>query len=398
MVGAGVKDVPDSRSLTGVRRMIATSSVGVLHVVDALYIGGAERVAINLVNLLPRDRFAPYLCSTRAEGPLSSFVAPHVTRLCLERRRRLDPTALRQFCDFVADRNIRIVHAHASALFFARLASALSRRCSLIWHDHYGRADFGDRPAWLYRMATRGVAGVIAVNQTLARWCSDHLRLPSERVWYIPNLVPASEPDGDGIELPGEQGKRLVCVANFRPQKDHPNLLRAMSMAAAQVPGAHLFLVGDSADPAYVAAVRAQISELNLDNSVTYMGPRNDVPAILRGCDIGVLGSASEGLPLALLEYGRAGLAAVATSVGQCPEVLDNGHAGILVRPGSPEDLGHALVRLLRDRDERARYAARFQNRVDELYHPRRIMRRVCDVYETVLEKDQGVRRRGRAA
>jgi len=380
--------------------MTGSSAIGVLHVVDALYIGGAEHVAINLVNLLPRDRFAPYLCSTRAEGPLSSFVAPHVTRLCLERRGRLDPTALRQFCDFVADREIRIVHAHASALFFARLASALSRRCSLIWHDHYGRSDFGDRPAWLYRLATRGVAGVIAVNQTLAAWCSNYLHFPKERVWYIPNLVP-SEPPTEGDEylvLPGEPGKRLVCVANFRPQKDHPNLLRAMSLAAAQVPGAHLFLVGDSADPSYVATIRAQISELRLDDAVTYMGPRNDVPAILRNCDIGVLGSASEGLPLALLEYGRAGLAAVATSVGQCPEVLDHGYAGLLVPPGSPEDLGRALVRLLHHREERAQYASRFQNRVDELYHPKRIMRRVCDVYETVLRTSHGVRRRGRAA
>jgi glycosyltransferase involved in cell wall biosynthesis len=374
-------------------------SIGVLHVVDALYIGGAERVAINLVNLLPQDRFTPYLCSTRAEGPLSSFVAPHVTRLCLERRGRLDPTALRQFCEFVADRDIRIVHAHASALFFARLAAALSRRCSLIWHDHYGRSDFGDRPAWLYRLATRGVAGVIAVNQTLANWCSGHLRLPKERVWYIPNLVPSGDPTdaGDYLTLPGEPGKRLVCVANFRPQKDHPNLLRAMALAAGQVSGAHLFLVGDSADPAYVASIRAQISDLGLDGAVTYMGPRNDVPAILRGCDIGVLGSASEGLPLALLEYGRAGLAAVATSVGQCPEVLDNGYAGILVRPGSPEDLGRALVRLLRNGEERAHYAARFQSRVDDIYHPRRIMGRVCDVYETVLRAER-TRRSGRAA
>ena len=378
----------------------ATGPVGVLHVVDALYIGGAERVAIHLVNLLPADRFVPYLCSTRAEGPLASFVAPHVTRLCLERRGRLDPLALRQFCDFVADRGIRIVHAHASALFFARLAAALSRRCSVIWHDHYGRSDFGDRPAWLYRLATRGVGGVIAVNQTLAAWCRQSLRLPKSRVWYIPNLVPPAEgPAGrEGYPaLPGEDGKRLVCVANFRPQKDHPTLLRAMSLAAAQVPGAHLLLVGDSADPGYVTAIRARITELRLDGAVTYLGPRGDVPAILGGCDIGVLSSASEGLPLALLEYGRAGLAAVATSVGQCPEVLDNGRAGVLVRPGEPEELGSALVRLLRDGEERARYAARFRDRVDELYSPRRIMRQVCEVYETVLLAEHGGGRRGRA-
>src|SRR5579883_1501333 len=196
---------------------------GVLHVVDALLIGGAERVAINLVNLMPPERFAPYLCTTRSEGPLSSLVAPHVVHLCLERRSKLDTTALREFCDFVADRDIRIVHAHASALFFGRLASALSRRCALIWHDHYGRADFSDRPVWLYRAATRGVAGVITVNEKLRGWCCERLRIPEDRVWYIPNLVPSDDDTAeqcDSLALAGEPGKRLVCVANFRPQKD----------------------------------------------------------------------------------------------------------------------------------------------------------------------------------
>jgi glycosyltransferase involved in cell wall biosynthesis len=359
----------------------------VVHVVDALNIGGAERVAINLVNLLPRDRYVPYLCTTRSEGPLSSFVSPHVTRLCLERRGRLDTGALRQFLRFLNDRGIRIVHAHASAVFFTTLARALSGRCALIWHDHYGRADFADRPAWLYRLATRNVAGVIAVNQTLSGWCRRHLRFPGDRVWYIPNLVPDAETSlgRDPVSLPGEPGKRLVCVANFRPQKDHPTLLRAMTIVQRQVPGAHLLLIGDSADPAYVASIRTEIADLQLEPSVSYLGPRKDVASILRACDIGVLSSASEGLPLALLEYGNAGLAAVATTAGQCPEVLDNGDAGVLVPPSSPEELGRALVSLLNNESYRLHFAARFQARVEEQYSPRRIMRRICEVYNTVL-------------
>jgi len=116
------------------------------------------------------------------------------------------------------------------------------------------------------------------------------------------------------------------------------------------------------------------------------MGPRNDVPAILRQCSIGVLSSASEGLPLALLEYGKHGLAAVSTAVGQCPEVLDNGNAGVLVPPASPENLAHAIVDLLENPGRRASFARRFQERVDELYSPRRILGRICDVYERVLE------------
>ncbi len=378
--------------------------IGVMHVVDALAMGGAERVAVNLANLLPRERYRTHLCTTRAEGPLSEAVAPHVMRLALERRGRVDTGALRRLVQYVKERRIRIVHAHASALFFARLGVALERGSALIWHDHYGRADFADRPAWLYGLATRGTAGVIAVNQTLAAWCRERLRLPERRVWYVPNFVaeglagetPERTPSGracptsdGGLTLPGVAGKRMVCVANFRPQKDHPNLLRAMALVARQAPGAHLLLVGEAGDGAYAAALGAQIRELGLETAVTWMGARKDVAAILRGCDIGVLSSASEGLPLALLEYGKAGLAAVATRAGQCPEVLDHGRAGVLVPPREPEALGRAMVQLLEDGGQRLELAARFHQRVEEHYSPRRSLGQICDIYESVLQESR---------
>ncbi|HUB34981.1 MAG TPA: glycosyltransferase [Bryobacteraceae bacterium] len=373
--------------MAGWKPALRMEAIGVVHVVDALAMGGAERVAVNLANLLPRERYAAHLATTRAEGPLSEMVAPHVVRLSLERRGRIDTGAVRRFARFLKERSVRIVHAHASALFFARLGTALGRESALIWHDHYGRADFGDRPAWLYRLATRGAAGVIAVNETLAAWCRERLRLPEERVWYVPNFVAEAEPAGTSEEpaLPGEPGKRMVCVANFRPQKDHPNLLRAMSVVARQAPGAHLLLVGEPGDGTYTEALRAQITELGLEGAVTWLGPRKDVAAILRACDIGVLSSASEGLPLALLEYGRAGLAAVATGAGQCPEVLDHGRAGMLVPPREPEALGRAMVQLLSDGRQRMELGARFHLRVEEHYSPDRIVGQVCEIYESVL-------------
>ncbi|MGP8253010.1 MAG: glycosyltransferase family 4 protein, partial [Terracidiphilus sp.] len=96
----------------------------------------------------------------------------------------------------------------------------------------------------------------------------------------------------------------------------------------------------------YRDTVLARIPALKLDRHVSYLGPQQRVAPILRGCDIGVLSSLSEGLPLSLLEYGAAGLASVATEVGQCGEVLDGGKTGILVPAGSPSRLSEALLRL----------------------------------------------------
>jgi glycosyltransferase involved in cell wall biosynthesis len=310
------------------------SRTAVMHLVDALRIGGAERVAINLANLLPQDRYKTYLCSTREEGPLAHLVESHVGRLSLTRASTLDPTAVRAMVKFIREKKIRILHAHASALFFARLVSLFAPYLRLIWHDHYGRYAFNDRPVWLYKLATLGIAGVVAVNRPLEAWSLNSLGV--KRVWYIPNLVQLENGASLQTPSPGNAGQRLVCVANIRPQKDHFNLLEAMRLVKARRPFAHLLLVGDYADKPYCDSVLQHISTLGLSEQVTYLGARQDIGAILRNTDIGVLSSGSEGLPLALLEYGIAGLPAVSTNVGQCPEVLNDGAAGLLVPPSSP--------------------------------------------------------------
>ncbi len=127
------------------------------------------------------------------------------------------------------------------------------------------------------------------------------------------------------------------------------------------------------------------IREYNLESSVTWLGPRNDVSAILHGCDVGVLASVSEGSPLALIEYGLAGLPAVATSVGQCPEILDQGRAGMLVLPKEPRLLADAILLLLRSPERRAELAAKFRERVHCEYGVECIMKRIGQVYEMVL-------------
>jgi glycosyltransferase involved in cell wall biosynthesis len=150
-------------------------------------------------------------------------------------------------------------------------------------------------------------------------------------------------------------------------------------------PTAHLLLVGAPIEQAYADCVLKEITNLGLGQNVTWLGQRLDVATILRGCDIAVLSSASEGLPLALLEYGLARLPAVATDVGQCAEVLDQGRAGILVPPGSSDQLADALLSLIRSPERRMALGQQLYRRVQERYTPEAVIKQICQVYKTVL-------------
>lgn len=357
---------------------------GVMHITDTLETGGAERVAINLANLLPRERYLPYLCTTRRDGALAEEVAADVERLRLNRRRRFDAGAFRRFVAFIKKRNVRILHAHGSSLYIAVAASLLPPYPVIVWHDHFG-LPLEDRPARLNRLLMKRIDGVIAVSQKLAEWSRQCLGVAGERVWYIPNFVSQPPANQEALKLPGEAGGRIVCVANLRPQKDHLTLLGAMQLVVNQVPSSHLLIVGGGADKTYRASIEEEIERQGLRRNVTLMGERRDIAAILRGCDIGVLSSIAEGLPLALIEYGAAGLAVVSTRVGQCAEVLDEGRAGMLVAPSAPDELANALLQLLRQPERRAEMGKKIRRRVEQVYDAGSITEQVCRVYDSVL-------------
>lgn len=367
------------------------TTIGVMQVCDSLAAGGMERVAVNIANALPAARYRSWICATRDEGPLADLVQPHVGRLFLQRRGRFDRKALRRLANHLRQENIQIVHAHGSSVFFAVAAAWLARRTRVVWHDHFGRYATEERPVWLYRLMTGRTRAVVTVNQPLCEWARRRLKLPAEKVTYIPNFV--HEPDrGMPVPaLPGKTGRRMVCVANFRPQKDHFGLLRAMRDVLRRVPDAHLLLIGERVDQLYFRSVETELLGDGLAGRVTMLGPRRDVGAVLRGCDVAVLSSASEGLPLALLEYGLAGLPVVATNVGQCAEVLGQGECGLVVPPGAPGELARGLVALLESAEQRAVLGAKFRQRIHQLYSPEAVMQRIEDVYDRAL----GARRNG---
>ena len=273
------------------------------------------------------------------------------------------------------------------AEFHARLVARFPPYPAVLWHDHYGRCADEDRSVWMYRKATAGIAGVIAVNSQLAEWARTALRVPADRVWYVPNFVvtASGHVPGEQVALPGTPDTRIACVAHFRPQKDHLTLLAGMAIVVAALPAAQLLLVGAPLETDYLQAVQREIAARGLERNVTILGLRKDVAAILRASAVGVLSSESEGLPLALIEYGNSGLAAVATDVGECAAVLDDGRAGLLVPPRDPNAIGQALLSLLTSPEQRRALSVRLKAHVEANFSQSQGVRRVCDIYDHIL-------------
>ncbi len=360
---------------------------GILQMTDTLEAGGAERVAVNLANLLPRRNYRSYLCATRREGPLAELVSAEVGKICLARTRRFDLGGLRRLVAFIKAHNIQLLHAHSTALFVAVQAALFPPYPKVIWHNHSSKYATEARAAWLYGPFVRRANGVIIVNRRLHDWVRQSLRVPANSVWYVPNFVIENAAVTETPELPGRPGQRIVCVANLRPEKGHLTLIEAMASVAQRAPAAHLILVGARSNQTHYAKISEAIARLGLQDRITIAGHQSDVPGILRGCEIGVLSSYSEAFPLSLVEYGKAGLGAIATEVGECPSILDEGRAGLVVSPNDPVKLAEAMLALLAAPERRRTLGEALRQRVNRFYTADAVIEQVCRIYDLVLQQ-----------
>jgi glycosyltransferase involved in cell wall biosynthesis len=375
----------DLRPETGIGWKARQDKIGVLQLTDTLVPGGMERMAVNLANALPADAYQSHLCFTRKGGALEALIASHVNTLNLRRKGRFDVGAVIRLVKYIREHQIQIIHAHGTTLIIAVLAAFFRPHPVVLWHNHGGWLASLKRAPLALRLFVMRSAGIIVVNEELLDWSVSRFRLPGARVWYVPNFVVPAGSGECGDDLPGKRGSRVVSVANLLPPKDPVNLLRAMKIVASVSPDAHLLLVGRNGSPEYMKSVEVEMADPLLDGRVTFFGVSNDVEGILAACDIGVLASASEGFPLALVEYGCAGLAVAATRVGQCADLLDQGRAGILVPPSSPGELAEAILVLLRDSTRRESLGRRFQDHVNQKYNPEKAMAKVTKIYNTIL-------------
>lgn len=338
----------------------------VLQIIDTLDGGGAERMAVNLANASIRhDNFEGYICATRRSGILESAIYNTVPKLIANKRSLYDINALRKILRFIKKNKITIIHAHSTSIYTAFLLKLVKPKLKLVWHDHYGLSEFVDeRPSQkILKMISKYMYGIVACNEDLTAWAKTNLQC--KRVLFLPNFVVENIGQQLTTEISGIEGKRIVCLANLRPQKNHIGLLRIFKEISSQFPNWTLHLVGKDFKDDTSASIKEFITSHHLSDVVFLYDSRKDVAAILKKMDIGVLASTSEGLPLALLEYGIAGLAVMVTNVGQCAKVVQgNGEVIDDLEKQGPE----VLMKLMNNISYRSEQGVNFKNRVESFY------------------------------
>ncbi|WP_303317395.1 glycosyltransferase [Flavivirga abyssicola] len=355
----------------------------VLQLIDTLESGGAERVAVNLANALSNEIETSFLCATRKEGLLKEDICIKVQYLFLNKTKTIDVKAIKRLYTFVRKHKIDVIHAHSSSFFLATIVKLLNQKLLIVWHDHYGNTEFlQDRKYGVLRFCSKYFVHIFSVNKVLEVWAKQNLKTKS--ISYLPNFATINTIKAVTI-LKGTPNKRIVCLANFRSQKDHITLLRAFKEVIKLHPGWSLHCVGKNFNDDYYQFVENKIKELDITSSVFLYDSKPDVFNILSQCNIGVLSSKSEGLPLALLEYGLSNLAVIATNVGECKTVITNNYNGLLVDASAVKDLSKAISSYIEQKELRNMHASRYKKHIQNNYSEKSQLHNILKVYKTYI-------------
>jgi glycosyltransferase involved in cell wall biosynthesis len=381
-------------------------------------VGGSAEHLLQLATLLPPDRFettialsggGPLDDAIRASGlPVLDYAPSHGTGHFKQATPDGPVELVRQFLRIRA--HIRrhgydVVHTHTSVAGALGRVAAWSARTPVrvhMLHAYAGHAGVPQPKRSLYRLVERALGLVTTHYVAGSRFIRDvgvrHRLFRSRDVTVIPyssRMTVGDVAEGGRARLRAELGlppdaQLIALVGRIEDQKGVDLLVRAVPAVVAQVPGAHVLVVGDGTRRAEVEALA---HELGVADRVHVTGWRHDLPDVMRAVDLLALPSRWEAFGIVNLEAMAAAKPVVGFAVEGVPEVVVHGETGLLSPAGDVDALARDLVRVLTDPSLAVRLGEAGRRRFVEHFMPERMVQAHVELYDELISR----RRRGRA-
>ena len=365
--------------------------------------GGIERYSVRLATLL-RARGVSVTYACRHGGFLESQCAAHgIPTVAWAVRNSGDVKASLTLARLLREQRTDVVHVHSRRDYVpAVLGAALARRQSglrLLLHAHLIRA-LGEPPRLAGRFFRWGADGVIAVSDAVrARVMSEH-GLPADFVPLLPNGVAT-----DDFAPPGEARAREWRSAHRRawgvPEealvvgmmgrlnaKGQSSLLAVAPEIVRAFPNVWFVLVGPEGENGDGERLRRRAETLGITGRLVLPGMTEDVSGVMAGFDVLAHLPSDESFGLALAEAMAAGLPTVATDIGGCREVVEDGITGTLVPLADAGALTSALMSLFNletGAERRAKFGAAGRRRVVAEFSLNTQVERLHQLYQSLI-------------
>ena len=312
----------------------------ILHISRTMDIGGAERIVYQLSSDLKDEFDSVHVASTGGlwESELAAQGIQHHKILDIDSKNPVTVLKLLfSIHQIIKQKGITIVHTHhRMAAFYIRLLKFV---CPKLTHVYTAHNVFKDKLP-LYRFAL-GNAKSVAVGEAVNKNLKEDVGITDSKVIY--NGVILKKTDNQVDDIVGYDGTKLGCIARLSEQKGLTYLIEAMPLLT--VKNIRLFIVGDGE---LRNELENKVEELDLQDSVTFLGYRKDIVECINSFDFLVSSSLFEGLALNVIETFMNGKTMVATNIPGINEVV-NAENGILVPVKDANAMAKAIEKMATD-------------------------------------------------
>jgi glycosyltransferase involved in cell wall biosynthesis len=261
-----------------------------------------------------------------------------------------------------------VVTNSAKAHVYGSIAAYLCRK-PVVWrlHDTLDSPDFGASISRLMlRIAKRVPRRILSVSDS----CSAPLLrdgFPKDRIVTLYNGIDLTPFLAVPPRIHDEAQAFVVgSFSRLTPLKGHDVAIRAIAQLVEAGHDARLVIAGGPSReaPGYGDFLVSLAHDLGVGDRLTlHEGfAQGGLPTIMTGVDVVVQASVlPDSLPTTIIEAMAGGRTVVASAIGGCPELLDNGDTGLLFEPGNIKELADCLASLRADpeRTDRLGRAAR---------------------------------------
>ena len=354
----------------------------VLFVSHTGLVGGAEHALLDVVNHLPAEVDPIVACP---EGPLVDAIADAGVRreilppvsATLRLHPLRTPAALVELVRAGGALRAVVRRSRPDVLHLNSTRAALLTATrppgapTVVWvHDSLGP---GAANALIARaIAARATRVVANSAHTAARF---RARAPGSAVAVVTNGIDLTRFDPDRVTREDARARlgiatgepALGMVAQITPWKGHDLAVEALAAVRAAHPRARLLLAGETKfvgrsvrfdNRAFLARLRERIARDGLEEAVSFLGERADVPTVLRALDVLLVPSWEEPFGRVVVEAMAMGTPVIATARGGPAEIVDDRRTGRLVAPRRPDLWAEAIEELLGDDAGRAAMAS----------------------------------------
>ena len=178
----------------------------------------------------------------------------------------------------------------------------------------------------------------------------------------------------------------LINVARQEYQKGQDVLLEALSLLPKTiVDKIHLLIVGRKGKA--TPLLQQQVLDKKISSSLTFLGHRTDIPALLKMADIFVFPSRFEGLPGVLIEAEASGLPIICTHLSMMLEVVDANENALTFEINNAQQLANSITQLVTDTGLRQRFSKNSKAIFNKKFQIDSVHHKMLDLYKKLLQK-----------